>query len=269
MSNFVVIAEGMVFPEGPAIDSEGRLHWVDCDTGLIHRLGDTGSVEEFADTHGIPVSIAFNNFGEMFVPDSQHRSILQISKHGHVSNYCDQADGMPLNGPNDLCFGPNGVLYFTDPKGSSIEDPIGRVIACDSVGKATVLADGFPFPNGIAIDAKAKFIYFAVTWTRSFYRIELPDGPPQLFAQLQGDRGPDGMAFDQEGYLYAAHFGKGVVARIDPNGNVVEELDAGGSNPTNCCFGGPENQVLYVTEAEHGRVIAMKRSVPGLPLNLP
>jgi len=258
VSDFRVVADGFKFPEGPAVDSQGRLYCVDCDTGDIWRMTDDGK-ELFVNTGGIPAAIAFNSFDEMFVTDAGLQCILKITPNAEVSRYCNQADGEPLLGPNDLCFASDGTLYFTDPSGSSLDNPIGRVVRCDGVGRAKVIARGFPFPNGIALDSEQR-LHFAVTWTRE---IRTLDG---LYAQMEGDRGPDGMAFDAKGYLYAAHFGKGVVAVISPMGQVVDELDAGGMNPTNCCF---RDSTLYVTEAEHGRLIAIERDMPGLALSRP
>lgn len=267
MAEFRVIAEGFRFPEGPAVDSMGRVHCVDCDTGEVVRIeGDNKTT--LVNTGGIPVAIAFNSFDEMFVTDAGLQAILKVTAEREVSTYCDRANGEPLLGPNDLCFAPDNRLYFTDPRGSSLESPLGRVVEVSPLGQAHVIAQGYAFPNGIALDADAHRLFFAVTWTREIWH-GAPGGSPSLFGRMEGDRGPDGMAFDREGRLHAAHFGKGVVAVFDTNGYVVEELDAGGAKPTNCCFGGSDGRTLFVTEAEKGRLIAIERPVPGLPLFRP
>jgi gluconolactonase len=77
---------------------------------------------------------------------------------------------------------------------------------------------------------------------------------------LECGLGPDGMAFGQDGNLYAAHWGKGVVAVIDPDGKVVAELPVGGLNPTNVAFWGSS---LYVTEVENGQVVRLDIGVEG------
>jgi len=58
-----------------------------------------------------------------------------------------------------------------------------------------------------------------------------------------------------------AHWGKGCVAVLDPDGELIGELPTIGMNPTNVAFFG---DVLYVTEAEKGQVIRFKIGITGL-----
>ncbi len=60
-----------------------------------------------------------------------------------------------------------------------------------------------------------------------------------------------------------AHFGKGVVAVVNPQGQVIAELPAGGMKPTNVAFWGSS---LYVTEVEKGQVVRLDIGVEGQTL---
>ena len=58
-------------------------------------------------------------------------SIQRVSLDGRVETVATDVDGVPLRMPNDLAFGPDGRLYFTDPGLWDLEsrpDP-GRLIA--------------------------------------------------------------------------------------------------------------------------------------------
>ena len=48
----------------------------------------------------------------MYVP-----SIQKAWPDGRVETSCTEVDGIKLQAPNDLSFGPDGRLYFTDPRG--------------------------------------------------------------------------------------------------------------------------------------------------------
>src|SRR5438105_1760631 len=61
--------------------------------------------------------------GAWVAPDSRPPSIQRASPDGKVEIVATEADGVPLTAPNDLCFGPDGRLYFTD---SGDWDPVGK-----------------------------------------------------------------------------------------------------------------------------------------------
>ena len=68
------------------------------------------------------------------------------------------------------------------------------------------------------------------------------------------------MALGQDGNLYVAHIGKGVVDVVSPQGKVIAELPAGAKHPTNVAFWGTS---LYVTEVEKGLVTRLDIRVAG------
>ena len=77
---------------------------------------------------------------------------------------------MRLEGPNDLAFGDDGRLWFTDPRGSddpAANDRPGRIFAVDpSSGEGELVIELGPvFPNGIAFLADGTLV-----WTESFSR---------------------------------------------------------------------------------------------------
>src|SRR4029453_3258456 len=58
-----------------------------------------------------------------------------------------------FHAPNDLVVAAEGTVYFTDPPHFPLPpDPTGRVMAYERDGGLRVVADGFPYCNGIAFD---------------------------------------------------------------------------------------------------------------------
>ncbi|MGQ9515736.1 MAG: SMP-30/gluconolactonase/LRE family protein [Anaerolineae bacterium] len=259
----IVLAYGFRSPEGPSFDRHGVLHFVDWDAQYIYRLTLDGQVAPFVNTRGVPTGSKFHKNGHLFVADGA-LGILDIAPDGTFRVVASKCQGQRFNGPNDLVFASNGDLYFTDPAGSSPQNPIGSVYILRRDGTVEHFAGGFQFPNGIVLSDDGQTLFLAETYSKRIWAFELDrhgyERSRRVFAELEGGLGPDGMAFGQDGNLYVAHFGKGVVAVIDPQGRVVAELPAGGKKPTNVAFWGDS---LYVTEVEKGQIVCLDIGVKG------
>jgi gluconolactonase len=161
------------------------------------------------------------------------------------------SDG-PFRAPNDLCAGPEGTIWFTDPpQFPRPPEPIGRVWRWVPGGRPEVFAGGFSYCNGIGLDRDGRVL---IVEDRGLMWVE-PDGTRSWLIETLPSGG-DGFAFDVEGNIYVA--GGRHVTVVSPDGQVVQELDAplGPAMVTNCCFGGPDMRTLFATEGLGGRVIA-------------
>lgn len=261
-----VFAAGFKFPEGPAIDRNGNLFVVDVDTGDISRISTEGDVEIFVNTGGAPNGAKFHANGDLYVADRQ-KGIIAISPEGRIRVIVEHFQGKKFNGPNDLVFDSKENLYFTDPHGSSAENPFGSVYKLASNGNLACLASGLAFPNGVVLSKDEQFLFVADTRKNRILRyVFSPSFRSYIFSQLSGGWGPDGLAFDVAGNLYVAHYGGGDVIILNPKGEIVERVPVGGKHPTNVAFGGQDRKTLYVTEVETGSIYRFETDFPGLPL---
>lgn len=265
-----IVTQGLAFPEGPVFDSEGKLYVVNLHSGVITRVDTTGRAETLVDTGGKPNGAAWNRAdGSLTVCDSGLRQILSITPQGEMRVLADSFDGDPFAGPNDCAYDADSNLYFTDPVGSSLDNPVGKVYCLLRTGELRLFDDGYAFSNGIAWGPD-EALYVAESRTRRIWRYVVEGTAAftekTLFVELEGGRGPDGMAFDEAGSLYIAHAGKGCVAVVSPEGRVVEEIPVAGSTPTNVAFGDARGLDLYVTEAESGAVYRIAVGKRGHPL---
>ena len=263
----ILVAEGFNFPEGPSFDREGSLYVMECDAGRISKVTQDGHVEIFAETGGVPCGSRLHQNGQLIVAENGLAQILDFAPDGSWTVVAESFNKKPFRGPNDLILDRQGNCYFTDPKGSTLEKPVGRVFRVGVDGVISVFAVGLAFPNGICLSADEETLYVAETFTRRIHAFTLnPDGSADnrsLYAQMEGGVGPDGMDFGADGNLYVAHYGKGAVAVIAPTGEVITELALPGKNPTNVAF---REDSLYVTETETGAVYRLDIGVAGQPL---
>ena len=272
MGNEMVVqtlVSGFDSPEGPAFDEQGRLYFVNWLSSSIMRIDADGVAREFANTSGIPAGLAFDREGILYVADEgeHNHGVLKVSPQGEITRWIQYYRGQKLNGANDLVFAPDGVLYFSDPWGTSLDNPVGGFYRVFPDGRLEQIDEGLAFPNGVAVSADGRYVYLAETPKNHILRYEiLPDGrigERAIFARLSGTPGPDGMAFDAEGRLYVAHYGEGRVDIVAPNGEVVDFIPVPGKGVTNCAFGGPDLRTLVITEVESKSVYWAKVPIPG------
>jgi len=280
------LAGGLAWPEGPSVLADGSVVFVET---YLSRLGvwrPDGTVAEFAYTGGGPNATALGSDGSIYVTqnggvvgpwvadDRLPGSIQRVNEGGQVEIIATEIDGCRLRAPNDLAFGPDGCLYFTDPGGSY--DPIGRpdpgrIFALWPGGRGELIAELEPvYPNGIVVESDGS-----VVWVESYegsVKRRRPDGEVREVAVLPPGHGPDGLAVAGDGSLYVTTTGSGGIDVLASDGTHTGFLNVG-SVPTNCAFSG---STLYVTDGGHdggsaapqliGRLWAIELAVAGQTL---
>lgn len=267
-----IVAKDLGFPEGPVWLS-GSLYFVEVGAGRIARFTPERGVARIAQTGGGPNGATLGPDGALYVTQNGGMrregrvtpGILRVTLDGEVETITSEVAGTRLEGPNDLAFGPDGRLYFTDPRGAA--DPStnanpGRIFAWDlAAGRGELLVElGAVFPNGIAFAADGTLL-----WTESFTRrvMALRNGRPELVVELPQRHFPDGFCVGADGRLYVASTYAHCVAVIEGS-EVVDRYLCGDGMVTNCCFAGTD---LYVTESRHGALWRFPVDKPGLPLH--
>jgi len=246
---------------------EDRIVFCDGNVGELLVYED-GAVGTFASTGGSPWGAVLGADGNVYVtqggnvPGSGDTSaisgIQRVNQEGSVELLRSEVAGKNLVGPNDLAFGPDGRLYFTD-SGSEYDDRFdvrapGRLYALDARGGGEMLLERPEvYPNGIAFDAEGRLY-----WTESMgHRIcRLDDDGVTTYCQLSDDHVPDGMAFASDGRLFVCTTIFGGVTVISPAGEVLEEITIG-EHATNCIFDG---SVLWVTATKVAEIEASQRT---------
>ena len=123
------IAAGFGFVEAPSFDRSGVLYFSEVRAGTVHRIaagqpGARASVFHRVQS-GWCNGTAFHRDQRLFLCDVGAACIWTLSPEapgGQAALFADRCtdDGALLRGPNDLVFSREGVLYFTDPRGSSL-----------------------------------------------------------------------------------------------------------------------------------------------------
>lgn len=248
------------FLEGPSFDRAGNLYVVDIPFGRIFRVTPAGEWSLTVEYDGWPNGLKVHPDGRLFVADYR-RGVLQVDPDtGAVTTLLEHYRSEGFKGCNDLFLAPDGALYFTDQGQTGMQDPTGRVFRWTEAKGLQLLIDTVPSPNGLVLNLAGTQLYVAVTRANAVWRLPLvPDGGVSkagVFVQLSGGAaGPDGMALDEEGGLWACHPGIGVW-RFDLRGRPTHFVEAEeGSLWTNLAFGGESGRELFVTDSATGAIM--------------
>ncbi|MGE0827450.1 MAG: SMP-30/gluconolactonase/LRE family protein [Candidatus Binatia bacterium] len=274
-----VAATGFKGPEGVTVDREGNVYGGGTD-GVIRKLSPDGKVTEFARTGGRPAGMALDRRGNLFVCDVGKAAVLKVTPGGDVSIFADRAGDLRLCLPNFPVFDAEGNLYVsnsTDHQLSGMEDvmaeirtpvPKGALVRLRPDGRGEVVTTGLYFANGTAIDPQESAVYVLQSTTHNCVRIPLrkdgTHGPVEVFGEDLGGL-PDGMAFDAEGFMIVTLPMMNRLVVLDPQGTLSMLLDdpegKKTQGPTNCAFGGPQFDDLFIAhlEADHVAKVALGR----------
>ncbi len=250
------------FLEGPSFDRAGNLYFVDIPFGRVFRACPAGEITQITEYNGQPNGLKIHQDGRIFLADYQN-GIMQLDPDtGSVTKVLGDADTEGFKGVNDLHFGRDGSLYFTDQGQTGLQDPTGRVYRWEpDTGSLTCLIDKVPSPNGLVLDLAEHVLFLAVTRANAVWRLPMsPSGRVNkagLFIQFSGGRaGPDGLALTSSGGVVVCQTGMGLVWVHDVLGRPIAVVRSPrGLGTTNCAFGGPDGRTLFITESDSGSIL--------------
>ncbi len=175
-------------PEDVALDAQGRIYGGFEDGRIIQLKADGSQPRVFADTHGRPLGLSFDQTGNLIVADAI-KGLLSVNPNGEVTALSTGADGIPFACTNDLDVAADGTIYFTDASSKFPltkftldlleHQPNGRLLAFDPKTKSTrtILKDLY-FANGVAVSPDQSFLLVVDTGMYRVRRVWL-NGPKQ------------------------------------------------------------------------------------------
>jgi sugar lactone lactonase YvrE len=260
--------------EGPRWHAaERRLYWVDIARRELHRFDPATGADEkraFAEPVGC---FAFRRGGGLLLamkdgfatldawdaePAAFGEAVLKGKRDYRLNDGRTDPWGRFWAGSVDMAKRTGeAALYRLDPDGrvTWIE---GEMLTCNG---AAFTADGSRFAHANT-PSHALRMYDVVerklTNRRVFHQWPIGEGRP------------DGGSFDEAGFYWTALFDGGRVARLSPEGEVVEEIALPVSRPTMIAFGDDDRRTAYVTSARvegepmSGGIFSFRVDVPGV-----
>lgn len=185
---------------------------------------------------------------------------------------------------NDGVVSPTGEFYF----GSMAWEPHccdGGIYSITAAGN--LIRHGVPLgiPNTFCWNSDGTQILISDSLENKLFSFKLMNGKidgnsKTLVIDTSIDNStPDGGAMDTDGCLWIAHWNGSKVVKYHENGNKLAEITLPVPKPTSCCFGGINNQQLFITTARtdmtsevlkkhplSGQVFVVNMDVEGAPV---
>lgn len=262
------------FIEGPVVVGDDELLGVSLSAGCVFRI-ERGRVSIVAKLPGAPNGSTLDGDGVIFVAQNGGHcpGLPRRTANGGIQTITpDKTVGWLTTdpvAPNDLCFGPDGLLYITDPTRQAARDD-GRLWRADPHTGESELETSVPwFPNGIAFGVNGDDLYVTSTGDRRIYRFDRRDirsASAELVVELTAGH-PDGMAVDVDGNLVVAAVGgegeAGGIHVISPTGVLLELVNTGPSRYITNVALTPDRR-LFATDADRGVVMCTDWPTAGL-----
>lgn len=264
----VTLTGGLGHPEGPDVLPDGRIVMVETYTSRIVAWSADRGLHTYADCGGGPNACMLGSDGALYITQNGgtvgawkaevmgRPSIQKAWPDGRVEEVVAEVAGITLQAPNDLSFGPDGRLYFTDPADYLPDDrKPGRVFVLEPDGTGELLEE-IPeaYPNGIVAEPDG-----AIVWVESYERgvfRKLPGRPSEQIARLPEGHIPDGLKIAANGDLWITTVLGGTVDVLSRDGAFLDSLETGGA-PLNCTF---HDGALIITD--FGDITAITGEAP-------
>ncbi len=246
-ADFVKLATGYQFTEGPAPDRAGGLYFTDVfDSKIYHWSPGDGAVLYRADTNRTN-GLIFDAAWQLIGCEWYGQRLVRDDTAGNVTVLADHYDGLRLNGPNDVWIAPNGRIYFSDPQydnPAGFEQDASYVYFVPPEGGEPVRAsEAMTLPNGLVGTADGQTLYVTDSAADTYRYTIAADGTlTNREPFLQG--GGDGMELDEAGHVYIAA-GRDIWI-FDPDGSLVEQIRPP-EPPSNLAFGGTQGRTMFIT----------------------
>jgi len=247
--------------EGPVWDWRNRkLYWVDIEGFAVHRYDPETRNHRIIDVGQYVGSVAIRK-SKGLVAALKSGFVSLDPETGKIDLIADVESHLPGNRFNDGKCDPAGRFWAGSLALDERErDGKANLYCLDVDNSVRLMVSGVTISNGLAWTQDERSMYYIDSQTQKVvaYDYDKLSGGishPRTVIEVDArEKGwPDGMAIDEEGMLWIAHWDGGRICRWNPRTGVeLAAITLPVSRPTSCVFGGEDFGTLYITTARTG-----------------
>ena len=243
-----VLAEGLLFPEGPRWHDE-KLWFSDMHDGRVRTVDLNGIMEPICEVPYSPSGLGWLPNGRLLVVSMINRRLLRLDPEG-LTEVADLSQLASFH-CNDMVVDQQGRAYIGnfgfDLSAQARVSPA-EIIMVRPDGQARIVAREVLFPNGCVITPDGRTFIVAETFGSRLTAFDIAlDGAlsnRRLWAPLEGLH-PDGICLDAEGAVWVAAPTPGLVFRVREGGTITDQVKVT-TKPYACMLGGSDRRLLFV-----------------------
>ena len=276
--------------EGVLWDRDSQsIYWTDINRFLVHRYSlPEDTVKTWFFSEPVTCVLRTNRNGTLCLSLGSGLVLWQpASDTPHIKLFA--LPGWPFVRSNDAGVDPGGRAWVGSMRNNVKEDGApgeaggedGVLYRIDGTGASIECRRQLGIANTLLWSPERTRFYFGDTLKNCIWSYEFDLATGNIRGEqpfFQGfERGkPDGSAMDTDGYVWNCRYGGGCIVRVAPDGTIDRVIEMPVIRPTNCTFGGPGGNVLYVTSASPepgqwerfgGGLFALETDVTGMPEN--
>ena len=267
MSELRTIMTGIVFGESPRWH-EGRLwfaDWARQEIIAVTPSGESEVVLSGPDQGFGPACIDWLPDGRLLLVSGRRRALLRREPDGTLATHADLSTAFERRalerGQRRTAGATRSSTTSGSPSRAGSSRP-GIVAVVTPDGSARVVAEGFGFPNGMAVTPDDSTLIVAESYAHQLTAFDIaPDGGlsnRRVWAHLGDAAAPDGICLDAEGAVWYADVPNQHCRRVAEGGEVLQTVDAG-LGCFSCALGGT---TLYIVAADWSNPAAMFSGPP-------
>jgi sugar lactone lactonase YvrE len=281
LSKTKTIGTGLVRPEGVMAADDGTINTTD-GRGQCGRIEKNGRTYFFGNLGGLPNGLCLDSDGNCIVANIGNGQVQSLSPHGSHKVLLTEAEGKRMGTPNFPFIDSKNRLWVSNSTDhqdlrAALQGPVpdGSIVLVEN-DLSRIVSGGICFANGLTLDAEEKYLYVAETMERRILRYKITDdgsleGREVYGPAVLGELGyPDGIAFDEAGYLWITFPSWNAVGYLtlrqelvmvleDPEGRILRR-------PTNICFGWEGRKTAFLGSLEGTTIPYFEVPFPGMRL---
>lgn len=248
-----MFSSGHGFLESPRWH-DGALWLSDFISREVIRISPDGGHEAVMKVAGTPSGLGFLADGSILVVSSEDRRVLRRRPDGDLESYAD-FDHIAEGRGNDMIVASGGHCYVGN-FGSKPSNDTGwsaRLAHIDPERRVSEVEGELTFPNGMVTYGDTLIVAETFAHRLTAFEIAADGGltSPRVWARLDEDQHPDGIAIDADGGVWYANTKTSQDTsgfyRVEEGGRITDRIATDGVWAVACAFGGADLSELFIT----------------------